>query len=373
MKIHYIIILFLFPFSAFSQKKITVNYDYSGISNYGCNYARIYKTDSNKRLEFFNCKDQKIKSREYVKRFNPDKMSITKEIQGEELHFDSLENIILRTYYQAGIKTGTETEYYSDGKIKRTCTYVNNKKDQTETFYNPLGTISNVRTYKMGTLVGAETSYKTNGDIFCTGNYKEGKPWQGMIKVHYKNGYCAFEKFENYKLIGIYAFDKNDDTLSAYEYHYINNIRLIHCTKTYENGKLTFTKNYDLNYREVILNSKPNNDTINTKTDTAFKRITFLGGIDALNGLLENNLVYPEKAIEKDLSCVVKVILIIGKEGNIIDIFTEEGCDKIFNDEALRVINFTNGWWIPSLDKTSNKNVISVCRIPITFEITEDY
>lgn len=367
MKIQIFALLILIPSLGYSQKKIIVNDGFTGISKYGCHSARIYKTDTNKRVEFFNCRNQKVISREYTKSFNPKSDDLLNSRNGKELTFDEFGNIITHSIYKDGTKTGIETEYFTDGKIKRTCTYIDNKKDKTETRYFPSGNTSNVRNYKMGTLVGAEISYKNNGDTLCKGIYKEGKPWQGMVKVHYKNGYCAFEKFENYKLIGIYAFDKNDDTSSVYEYHYINNIRLVHSIKSYKNGKLNSTKNYDSDYREELIKPKSGPESLNSKTDTSSKMVDFLGGTEELTNFLINELNYPVTAKEKGISGVVWVVFIVGREGNIIDIFTDDKCDQMLIKEALRVINLSQGMWLPG--SYSGNTVTSVCRIPITFEL----
>lgn len=367
MKIQAFTLLFLIPFTAFSQKKIIINDGFTGISTYGCNYALIYKTDSNKRLEFFNCRNKKVISREYTKSFNHKSEDLLNSRNGKELTFDEFGNIITHCIYKDGAKTGIENEYFTDGKIKRTCTYFDNKKDQTETRFFPSGKISNLRNYKMGTLVGAEISYKNNGDTLSVGHYKEGKPWQGMVKVHYKNGYCAFEKFENYKLMDIYAFDINDDTSTVYEYHYINNIRLVHSIKSYKNGKLNSTKNYDSDYREDLKKPKTGPESINSKKDTSSKMVDFLGGIDELNNFLINELIYPVIAKEKGISGVVWVVFMVGREGNIIDIFTDEKSDKMLIKEALRVINLSDGMWLPG--SFSGNTVTSICRVPITFEL----
>lgn len=101
------------------------------------------------------------------------------------------------------------------------------------------------------------------------------------------------------------------------------------------------------------------------------KKVDFKGGVDALSAFLEENLVYPEGPKSNEIEGVVMVIFTVEKNGKISDIRTEGKNDKELEAEAKRVILKTNGMWVPGEYK--KKPVRSVCRIPITFEITEDY
>jgi TonB family protein len=117
-------------------------------------------------------------------------------------------------------------------------------------------------------------------------------------------------------------------------------------------------------YADTVFKSyKTPEDTItNIKEYLYANHAHFIGEGNSLNNFLEENLVYPEKAKKKNKTGVVFVLFDISKEGVISSIKSDSNIDPELIREAYRVINKTDGYWVPmSLGQR--------CRIPITFDL----
>lgn len=101
------------------------------------------------------------------------------------------------------------------------------------------------------------------------------------------------------------------------------------------------------------------------------KDVSFKGGEEALLQFLEENTVYPEAARLNEITGVIIVTFVVEKNGTISNITTDGKGDKDLEREAKRVISKTNGMWSPGEFK--KKPVRQICRIPITFEILDDW
>lgn len=100
------------------------------------------------------------------------------------------------------------------------------------------------------------------------------------------------------------------------------------------------------------------------------KRVDFRGGEEALAAFLGENLEYPEGPRSAEITGVIIVTFTVEKNGRISNITTDGKGDKELEAEAKRVISKTSGMWVPGEFK--KKPVRAICRIPITFEITDE-
>lgn len=95
---------------------------------------------------------------------------------------------------------------------------------------------------------------------------------------------------------------------------------------------------------------------------------SFLGGDAALNAFLKDNLKFPSDAREEGLEGTVFVDFIIDANGKVTEAtatsHTYEEADKMFIDEALRVVNLMPAW-VPG--RQNGKAVEVKHSLPITF------
>ena len=68
------------------------------------------------------------------------------------------------------------------------------------------------------------------------------------------------------------------------------------------------------------------------------------GGPDKFMGYVVDNIRYPEKAVEENISGKVFVSFIIDVDGTLIDAKIVKGAHPLLNEEALRVVNSSPKW-----------------------------
>lgn len=91
------------------------------------------------------------------------------------------------------------------------------------------------------------------------------------------------------------------------------------------------------------------------------------GGISMFKKWLEGTVVYPKPCISKKQSGTVLVSFIVNADGSITDIRIEQGSDRLFNNEALRVMQIMSkhSRWIPAT--RNGRPITSQVMIPISF------
>ncbi len=90
----------------------------------------------------------------------------------------------------------------------------------------------------------------------------------------------------------------------------------------------------------------------------------FPGGHKALMKYLNENVVYPEQAIDSLLEDRVYISFCVRETGQLTDIRLGKGKYKILNDEALRVVSSMPNWE-PATAR--GENVCCPYMIPINF------
>jgi TonB family protein len=93
----------------------------------------------------------------------------------------------------------------------------------------------------------------------------------------------------------------------------------------------------------------------------------FVGGSQALQNFLAENLVYPRKAYENEIQGVVIVTFIIKKDGSVTDVDVLKSVNLDLEKAAMDLIKLTNGKWIPGVQFGEIVNVKAI--IPITFSL----
>jgi len=93
----------------------------------------------------------------------------------------------------------------------------------------------------------------------------------------------------------------------------------------------------------------------------------FIGGEMALYKFLSNNIVFPEKALEQGLQGRVFLTFIIEPDSSVSNIRVLSGPGDILENEAIRVINLTQGMWIPGY--IDQRPIRTSYNLPIKFTL----
>jgi protein TonB len=114
-----------------------------------------------------------------------------------------------------------------------------------------------------------------------------------------------------------------------------------------------------------------NENTLNEDDDDVFviveKMPVFQGGdINSFRTWVQENLVYPDLAIENNISGRIIIQFTINKEGLVTNAKVLKGVDPLLDSEALRVVN-SSPIWIPGQQR--GRKVSVIITIPVTFNI----
>lgn len=94
---------------------------------------------------------------------------------------------------------------------------------------------------------------------------------------------------------------------------------------------------------------------------------TFNGGdADSFVKYVQENIKYPQSAIDNDVEGKVTVNFVVDANGKIRNAKVVKGVDPELDAEALRVVNSAPAW-TPAVQ--NGKNVPVTCSIPVTFKI----
>lgn len=98
----------------------------------------------------------------------------------------------------ATAQTEVKTDHYRGGKVKSKTTYVDGKKDGTQTYYNKAGEIVLITPWSNDEKEGIEVYYK-NGDVLYEITWADGKK-NGVYNWYYKGSLYKQMIFVNNKL-----------------------------------------------------------------------------------------------------------------------------------------------------------------------------
>src|SRR4029077_10888004 len=95
----------------------------------------------------------------------------------------------------------------------------------------------------------------------------------------------------------------------------------------------------------------------------------FPGGQDALANYVENNLNYPQQAIDDNTMGTVRISFVVDKDGKVTDprIINDKKIGNGLDEEALKVVNQMPTW---KPGKVKGKNVKTRLELPITFQLS---
>ena len=93
----------------------------------------------------------------------------------------------------------------------------------------------------------------------------------------------------------------------------------------------------------------------------------FPGGQEALMKWIEQNMVYPQKALKKGIEGRVIVQFVVKKDGTVTNGKIVRGVDPLLDKEALRLVSIMPKW---TPGKFDGKDIRSYYCLPITFKLT---
>lgn len=93
----------------------------------------------------------------------------------------------------------------------------------------------------------------------------------------------------------------------------------------------------------------------------------YKGGEEALFKFLGSNVRYPEAAIEAGIEGLTVVSFVIETDGSVTDVHVVKNLSAETDREAVRVVQLTNGNWIPG--KQGGKPVRVEYTLPIKFAL----
>ncbi len=93
---------------------------------------------------------------------------------------------------------------------------------------------------------------------------------------------------------------------------------------------------------------------------------SFPGGAAAMQKWINDNIEYPQTAIEMGDQGRVFVSFVVGSDGSISQVKVERGVSDDLNDEAKRVVRRMPKW---NAGEQAGKKVPTRCRLPISFTL----
>lgn len=225
------------------------------------------------------------------------------------------------TYYR--IKTSTKDgyflkDYYKNGQLQMKGYYLKGEDEIQD---------------------GIFKYYYENGNIMEECNYVDGK-YEGEWKTYYPSGNLHFSQyFRNNLLEGKRMVYYRNDSLKREEIFEDNDLISSACYKP--DGSLDIYTPFDLAPK-------------------------YVGGNAARIKFLQENIIYPIRAREKNISGMVYITFMVSKDGEIEDVEILKGVHKLLNNEALRVVKIMPPW-IPG--KIDGENARVRNNMPIKFTL----
>lgn len=93
---------------------------------------------------------------------------------------------------------------------------------------------------------------------------------------------------------------------------------------------------------------------------------SFVGGMSQLQYFIQDNIQYPQKAIEQNIQGRVQVRFVVEKDGTVSYARIDKSVDPLLDKEALRVVRAMPKWE-PAY--SNGKPVRSINRLPINFTL----
>jgi TonB family protein len=238
-------------------------------------------------------------------------------------------------FNQQGMAHGGYTEYFENGRIKERGIYNQGQLSKHNYGFYPDGKAQFVFFYAPAD----PDPFQTNRIIFAY--------WDslGIQLVKDGNGTCKCYFDETVREDGQVASGFRDGTWSIYHDNRLAN------KEVFDKGRfvsgIAYTSDGEISYTSFEIAAE------------------FKGGLQGLGKFLSNNLRYPVSDRRMGIEGQVFVAFVIEKDGSISDANVVKGISRTADAEAVRVVNASNGKWIPGRQR--GHTVRSRFVLPIRF------
>ena len=231
-------------------------------------------------------------------------------------------------------QNGVIKSYFVDGSVKSEQTYIKDILDGLSVFYYPNGNIKTIMNYSEGKVNGWVRNYYDTG-LLESENFVNNGVRDGSTRFYYENG--------GLKSVIVYKrgmFISQDDI--PYD------INFVPAADDYAAGNKQYAKlrNDDRILCDVEICPAP------------------IGGME----VIQNHLVYPEKARLYGLEGIVTVTATISSKGEILSSAVIKGLGLGLDEAAIDAVNVNR--FLPG--KSNDESVISNVTIKVKFELDED-
>lgn len=185
--------------------------------------------------------------------------------------------------------------------------------------------------------------YRKTGELYRMGRYKDkaaANP-SGIVTIFYQNGRIKHE--------AAYV----DGALAGIVKSFYNNGGLMRVEK-YDNYKLITGKYFTSDGKDTILTPY-------------YQYPSFKAGDAELKKFIGDNMIYPIEAEVRGLEGIVRVGLLVNKDGTIEKIGVLSSTNDIFNKAAVKVIELTRHKWNAGFDEGEPADI--AISVPVVFKI----
>jgi len=356
----FLFIIYLSSTIAFSQKnKIYFDEDWEQLKNdrYAAYYRILTKTDSGYRAQdyymsgkiqmdgFFFDKKCITYNGKFV--WYDEQGAVTKSAtylmdlaEGEYFEYHPNGQIKIKDFYIKGKRNGLYEEFYQHGNLRARAMFINDQFDGSPYRYFEDGS----PLVKMELDVegnGEFLEYHENGNLRTTGTIEEGFS-KGEWTNYHSNGTVY------------YITEEDDKEYYKQEQLDLNLIKPGDKQDPAHNSLNTlFFSDYDFDISEE--------DRMVVSPDVDAE---FIGGYEAMNLYIQNNLVYPDKAVKRKKRGTVYVLFVIEADGSISNVSTDSG-PMCLRAESIRIVQNMPDW---SPGEFQGENVRSFYQLPLTFD-----
>lgn len=172
--------------------------------------------------------------------------------------------------------------------------------------------------------------------------------------------YIEIDRKSNQKLLeGRYEYNKKDSIWNFYT----------------DNGILL--QKYDFNTQKLLFDVRDNFLVLKnlrvlhpdgTISHTIHQKPIFLGGKNAYNRHINQNLVYPKEALKKEISARIDVVFTINENGSTTNHHTLNSTGYGLDEEAIRLIKTLPNYWIPARVNGKPATTEGFCSVHFTLK-----
>jgi TonB family protein len=164
--------------------------------------------------------------------------------------------------------------------------------------------------------------------------------------------FCIYNNYGNLDSTGIYDHGKKNGSFYKYRSYTKDSIRAVH--------------QYDYVEDSLVKSVSLNDHKETAKDSTNGKESEYPGGIAAWYKYLGQHLVYPDRAVSKEVQGQVQVNFIVDTNGVVKDLFLQKSVEYSIDQASLELIK-KSGEWTPATNK--GLPVQSYKMQPINFKL----